>query len=99
MFHTPPNIIVYVYKHWQDVYDDLEKNHKNVIFQTHIPSEEELKELVNNNKHSLLICDDMMNDIGSNDFVRDAFTRLSHHLRITTILLLQNATATARPVC
>lgn len=93
MFHTPPDLIVYIYKHWQPLYSEIEKQHSNVIFLSTIPSEEELKEMVNGRPHSLLICDDMMSEIGSSEFVRDVFTRLSHHLKVSTILLLQNATA------
>ena len=93
MFHTPPNLIIYIYKHWQPLYSEIEKLLPNVSFQSNIPSEEELKQMVSNRDHSLLICDDMMSEIGSSDFIRDVFTRLSHHLKVSTILLLQNATA------
>ena len=93
MFYTPPDIILFIYKHWQDIYSELEETFGNVRFQTNMPTEEELTNITGDKKHSLLICDDMMSDIASNSFIRDVFTRLSHHLRISTILLLQNVNA------
>lgn len=93
MFQTPPELIIYVYKHWQPLYSDLEKQFSNVVFLSDMPSEHSLKQMVKDRSHSLLICDDMMSEIGSSEFVRDVFTRLSHHLKVSTILLLQNATA------
>lgn len=92
MFHTPPEVILFIYKHWQDLYARLEDSLENVRFQTNMPTEDELTDLTRDKKHSLLICDDMMSDIASNSFMRDVFTRLSHHLRMSTILLLQNMT-------
>lgn len=93
MFYTPPELIIYIYKHWQPLYSEIEKQHSKVIFNSNLPSEEELKDMVKDRNHSLLICDDMMSEIGSSEFVRDVFTRLSHHLKVSTILLLQNATS------
>lgn len=90
MFVTPPLTIIFIYKHWQKLYQEIEQLSDNVIFLDSIPNEEELKEMIKGNSHSLLICDDMINEIGNNPFISDVFTRLSHHLGTSTILLLQN---------
>lgn len=90
MFETEPRKIIYIYKHWQPMYSQISTDNKHVQFLDSLPSEEELKTLVKGSKHSLLICDDMIREIGSNGFICDVFTRLSHHLNLTTILLVQN---------
>lgn len=96
LFHTTPNQIIFIYKHWQDIYNDIEESMDNTIFMDSLPSEEELKSLVYGNEHSLLICDDMITEIGNNPFISDVFTRLSHHLKISTILLVQNLSSPSK---
>ena len=90
MFETDPQKIIYVHKHWQPLYSQLSAQNKNIYFLDNLPTEEELKSLVKGCKHSLLVCDDMIREIGSNGFICDVFTRLSHHLKLSTILLVQN---------
>lgn len=90
IFVTPPSSIIFIYKHWQKLYQEIENLARNIIFLDSLPNEEELKRLIDGEIHSLLICDDMINEIGSNPFICDVFTRLSHHLGTSTILLLQN---------
>ena len=90
MFASPPTKVLYVYRHWQPLYSDIERENDNVQFIDSLPSEDELKQIVSGHKHSLFICDDMIREIGSNSFICDVFTRLSHHLNLTTILLVQN---------
>lgn len=92
MFITPPSKVIYVYKHWQPLYDDLKQNASGIEFVDKLPDEEELKSLVKEHKHSMLVADDMMHEINDDKYGSELFTRLSHHLRLSTILLLQNAT-------
>ena len=90
LFTNNPQKIIYVYKHWQPLYSKLSKEQEHMLFMDSLPSEDELKALVKGCKHSLLVCDDMIREIGSNGFICDVFTRLSHHLNLSTILLVQN---------
>lgn len=90
LFITEPTLIIFIYKHWQDIYSDLEKASENIVFMESLPSEEELRTMIEGNPHSLFVCDDMLTEIGNNPFISEVFTRLSHHLRVSTILLLQN---------
>ena len=92
MFITPPSKVIYVYKHWQELYDDLQKNATGVEFTDKLPTEEELKSMLKDHKHCLLVADDMMQEINSDNYASELFTRLSHHLGMSTILLLQNGT-------
>ena len=90
LFVTVPQKIIYVYRHWQPLYSEIERENNIVQFLDNLPTEDELKDIVKGSSHSLFICDDMIREIGSNAFICDVFTRLSHHLGITTILLVQN---------
>lgn len=90
LFVTPPTNCIFVYKHWQPLYSELQRAHKEILFLDSLPTEDELKEKVHKHNHSLFICDDLISEIGSSSFISDVFTRLSHHLKTSTILLVQN---------
>ena len=92
MFVTPPSKVIYVYKHWQSLYDDLKQNATGVEFRDKLPTEDELKSLLEKHKHCVLVADDMMQEINADKYGSELFTRLSHHLGMSTILLLQNGT-------
>lgn len=92
MFITPPSKVIYAYKHWQPLYDDLKRHVRGLEFTDKLPSEDELKKMVKTHKHTILVADDMMNEINADNYGSELFTRLSHHLGLSTILLLQNAT-------
>ena len=87
MFITPPSKVIYVYKHWQPLYDDLRLKVKGIDFLEKLPSEEELTNMVRGHNHSVLVADDKMADINNSNHAGDLFTRLSHHLGISTVLL------------
>ena len=92
MFITPPSKVIYVYKHWQPLYEDLRRKVNGIEFLEKLPTEEELSRMVKDHKHTILVADDKMTDISSDNYGSELFTRLSHHLGISTMLLLQNAT-------
>lgn len=92
MYVTPPSKVLFIYSHWQPMYDELERAIHNIEFVNTLPNEPELREKFAHVKHGLLIADDKLTEINKSDFGSNLFTRLSHHLNISTVLLLQNAT-------
>lgn len=92
LFEHKPDKILFIFKHWQSIYESIESQNSNVKFSNQIPEEDELMSHINGSKHSMIICDDMMAELCSNSFILSLFTRLSHHLNISTILLLQSHT-------
>ena len=92
LFITPPSKVIYVYKHWQPLYDDLQQHATGVEFTDKLPGEKELETMLKGHTHSLLVADDMMQEINDDRQSSELFTRLSHHLGMSTVLLLQNAT-------
>ena len=63
-----------------------------IEFLEKLPTEEELAKKVSGHTHSILVADDKLAEINNSDYASELFTRLSHHLGISTVLLLQNAT-------
>jgi len=93
MFETPPSLVLFVYNTWHDIYDQVQKKMKNIVFMEQLPNEDELVELTSEHKHSLFVADDKMDELLNNKFGSDLFTRNSHHYGITTILVMQNCSA------
>jgi hypothetical protein len=83
-------MIIYVYSIWQDIFEAMRRNLRNVIFLQNIPTEEELVSLTDQSKHSVIVIDDMLNELGKSTFVSDLVTKLGHHMKVTSILITQN---------
>ena len=72
--------ICWFFSEWQTIFDSL----PNVQFIHGPPS----YDILINEKPDLIIIDDLMNEIGR--FIMDVFTKLSHHLNFSVILIVQN---------
>ena len=96
IFPTPPTLIIFCYKTWQGIYDELQSKLPSIHFLPCLPGEEELKSLTSNHNHSVIVADDMLTEISSSPFCSDLFTRISHHYNITSILIMQNATVAGK---
>lgn len=81
MFRTPPERIVLCYGVWQDSYKDM----KGVEFRKGLDIPKDL-----GGKHTIIILDDIMNDVAKSKPAEDLFTRGSHHLNLTVIFIVQN---------
>ena len=90
LFVTEPTKIIFCFQSWQKSYEDILKLKQNVTFIETLPTEEGLIDLITNHPHTIFVCDDKMNEIMDNKFYSELFTRNSHHLKISSFLLLQN---------
>ena len=90
LFLTPITHVLFIYKHWQREYDEIESMKLSVSFMDTLPTEEEVEKWTACHQHSIMICDDMLTEIMNNEFICNLFTRLSHNFKVTTVLLLQN---------
>ena len=89
MFFIKPSKVIVVYSNWQKSYDELLDHDADIIFTQQIPTEERLKQWTEHEQHTLLVADDKQLEIGNSPFMAAVFTRLSHHLRISTYILVQ----------
>lgn len=92
MYTVPPRRIVYAYGVYQKVFGELEADLSNVTLHEGLPG----KELIENigsedpDDHSLLVLDDLMDEICKSAEMCALFTRDVHHRRISVIMLTQN---------
>ena len=80
--------IYYVYKSYQDKFDEFLKYHPEVNF---LPTHTDLPDL--NGKHTLIVFDDKMLVSEECNYITDIFIRLSHHSNITSLVTLQSVFA------
>ena len=90
MFERIPTKILYAYKVWQNVYDEMERCLTNIDFTEGLPSKYELIELSKQGEHSLLILDDLLLEASENIDIINLFTVYVHHLKLTTLCITQN---------
>ena len=90
MFITTPNLILYLYKTWQPAYEELAAKLNNIKFIDELMTEEDLLNETEGFDHSIFIADDRMEEISKDSFYSELFTRLGHHYKISSFLLLQN---------
>ena len=87
--------MIYVcYSHWQDSYQKLkDKWGDKITFSEELPTEGDLAKLAGTPpKHTIFVCDDKAYDMQTEDkFFHDLVSRLAHHLKLTNILLVQDA--------
>ena len=88
MFEHSPEKIYYFYSIWQPIFDRFHTENK-VTFISGLPNEEKIKEIANE-KHNLIIIDDMQINALNDSFISNLFSRESHHRNLTIFLLLQN---------
>jgi len=88
---TPPPIkIVYCYKRWQPLYDDIIKRVSSVEFIQGIPRDINDDHFLDKNYPTLIILDDQMRDSAQSGDICELFTEGSHHRNLSVICLMQN---------
>ena len=86
----PPLKFLYSYSIYQDLFLTMEKEIENINFINRIPTHEDIVQFAEDGKHGMIIIDDNMTHAGKSQEVEDLFTKGSHHLKITSILISQN---------
>jgi ABC-type lipoprotein export system ATPase subunit len=84
-FKPKPDKIYWFYAEWQSVYDTLK--HKVEFIEG---MQDEIHEKLTGEKNTLLILDDLMDELSSSDQLSKLFTKGSHHRNISIIFILQN---------
>ena len=90
LFSTVPEKILYCYGAWQPLFEKMEKELTNIEFTEGLPTPELIKEYSDLEQGSLIILDDLLEQVNSNNEVQNLFTKGSHHKNITLINITQN---------
>jgi hypothetical protein len=89
LFHPPPTRIIWAYGQKNDKQLSRIAEIAPIIeFYSGLPNTEALQ--LNPNENNLIIYDDLMDEIASNNKIKNLFTRESHHLNTTVIAIIHN---------
>ena len=91
LFKTPPEYVYIFYSNRQLIYDHLFSTGVVTKMFNEVPNYENLKKLLyphKNSTGSLIVLDDCLQDLSN--VIQTIFTELSHHLKVSCLLLSQN---------
>ena len=84
----PPDNIIWCYGEYQDGYDHLASLVPEIRFVEGIPAD--LLHSLDRTQRNVIVIDDLMSESSNNTKVSDLFTKGSHHINLSVILILQN---------
>lgn len=92
MYRIPPKKIIYAYGVYQNIFGELEKNIDNLTLHEGLPGKDIIESIGSEDpdEHSLLILDDLMEEICRSSEMCTLFTREVHHRRISVLMISQN---------
>lgn len=100
MFEEVPIRIIYCFRHWQKLYDEIQAAlSSKVLFLAQIPTEDELIGLLSqeqdslqltDSRHVVLVVDDYMDRICTDPLFLSLLTRIGHYYCLSNIFLVQD---------
>ena len=92
VFTEPPRRIVFCYNIFQDLFHRMAETIPNITFYEGVPDRSIMEEwsAQTGGGHLLIIFDDLYKEVIQSKAVCDLSTLLSHHLKISTIIVSQN---------
>lgn len=90
MFDRAPDQILYCYGIYQPMFEILHQKIPNLQLHCGLPSMPMLEDLTATSNHSLLILDDLQQEMATNALMEKLFTQLAHHLNLSVIFMGNN---------
>ena len=88
MIVPAPNFIVWYYKIWQPLYQEMQHTIPNIFFKEGLPSAEQVRE--HEDRPRLFVLDDLMSTATDSAEVCSMFTEGSHHYNYSVVCVTQN---------
>lgn len=85
-----PDRILWIYKRWQPLYDELKYWIPSIVFIEGITEDIKYDTVINSRKRTLLIIDDMMKDATQDKEICELFTEGAHHRNLSVVCIMQN---------
>ena len=88
MWTEKPIKIVYCYGIWQTFFNQIERDVPGILFHSGIPTLEDIDSW--NTKHTLIILDDLMQEVCANSVTQKIFTMGCHNRHLSCVFITQN---------
>lgn len=89
MTSEEPESILYCYGTFQPAYAEMERDHSQVHFREGLPTKADMESLAQTGA-SMVILDDLMDEVNNSKEMQKLFTQYSHHKNISVIFISQN---------
>ena len=86
----PPNRIIWLYKRWQPLYDELKDRVPHLELIQGLPDNLNSDTFLNPQERTLVIIDDLMKNATENKDVCDLFVEGANHRNLSTACIMQN---------
>ena len=88
MIEGAPEYIIWCYGIYQPPYDEMQRTIPNLTFIEGVPSD--LESMINPSIRSLVVLDDLMQELSNNDRITSLFIKGCHHRDLSVVFILQN---------
>ena len=90
MFTEKVSKIMYCMSMDQPLFSEMKRDIPSLVFKRGIPSQEDLEHFTDGHQHTIMVLDDLLSEIVNNVDIQNLVIRISHHLKITVLILSQN---------
>ena len=90
VFTIPPSKYVWLYNIYQDLYDQIGSTVQNVQSVQGLPTRSDIEQWAENERHLVLIVDDLYHLLINSRDILDLFVLLCHHLTVTVVITCHN---------
>lgn len=90
MFTKPPKKILYCYGMYQPLFEELAAKINNFTLHAGVPSLKIIEGVSENNDHSIIVLDDLQQEMSTDPIMEKLFTQLAHHLNVTVVFMANN---------
>ena len=90
LIYPSPHRILWIFKRWQPLYDELKHWIPNIQFIEGITEDIKSDALIDSRDRMLLIIDDMIKDATQEKEICELYTESTHHRNLSVIYIMQN---------
>ena len=90
LFTHPIKKIMYCYGMYQQIFEDMASNIDNFQLHAGLPSRETIDNFATNSEHTMIVLDDLQQEMCKDPQMEKLFTQLAHHLFITVVFMANN---------
>ena len=90
LFTKPITKILFCYGMYQDALENMKCNINNFYLHAGLPSRETIDDFTKDKSHSMIVLDDLQQEMCKDAQMEKLFTQLAHHLNLTVVFMANN---------
>ena len=90
LFTQPIKKIMYCYGMYQDMFEKMDSSIKNLYLHAGLPTRETINDFTADKEHTMVVLDDLQQEMAKDPQMEKLFTQLAHHLNISVVFMGNN---------